>query len=150
MISGARPSSPSTRLSSCTPAKVTSGSWTVPPTCPACRMPFSHSAGLRPSPEAGKEWFSVQESTSWYAFPDRICVVTLASRLRVQNVGEVLSLHCSPAAQLRSNGTSGQWAAVSLVSCAGSQVMVPLGRQRSATVNTTRAAGCPVNSSPER
>ncbi len=77
-------------------------------------------------------------------------MVTLVSRLRVKNVGARRSTHFTPASQIWSNGTSGQRLAVSFFSSAAAQVTVPPGRQRSATSNSTRAAGALVNSSPLR
>lgn len=74
-------------------------------------------------------------------------MVTLVSLLRVKNVGARRSTHFTPASQIWSKGTSGQWLAVSFFSSAGAQVTVPLGRQRSAVSNSTRAAGDLVNSS---
>ena len=43
------------------------------------------------------------------------------------------------AAQLRSNGTSGQYGAVVALRSCGSQSMLPLGRHRSLVSNRTRA-----------
>ena len=106
---------------------------------------------------AGNWCVSVQESTGQYCAPAHLAVsvlrtwvVTLASRLRVKNVGDRRSVHFTPESQIWSNGTSGQLLAVSFLSSAAAQVIVPLGRQRSATSKTTRAAGGLVNSSPWR
>jgi hypothetical protein len=129
----------------------------VPPTWPVCWIEASHSDGLRPSPVAGNWCVRVQESTAQYCAAAhlavsvlRICVVTLVRRLRVKNVGDRRSTHFTPESQTWSNGTSGQLPAVSFLSWSAAQVIVPLGRQRSATSKTTRAAGALVNSSPWR
>src|SRR6266511_2455618 len=120
----------STVLFICTPVKVTSGVEIGVPTRPVCVMPASHSPARVPSPGSGNVWRSVHDSTSRYALPPHTCVVTLLSRLVVQNVGETVS-HSEPEQSL-SHGTSGQWTP----SC----VAHP-DRHRSSVVKLTRAAG---------
>jgi len=116
---------------------------------PLCSIDASHSTGSVPSPGSGNWWPKVQESTLRYVDPLRTFVVTVVRRLRVKNAGENWFGHDVVEEQIRSNGTSGHFAAFADVSCAGSQVIVPDGRQRSATVNSTRAGEFAV-SSPAR
>src|SRR6266498_2599425 len=137
-ITGAMPSNASTRLEYCTPPKVTAeGSASVPPTLPAWSIFDSHSAGDPPSPGVGKDWVSVQESTSACAEPRQTCVVMVVNRFRVKNVGASLPVQAVPASQIWSNGTSGHAALLDDVRLV--QVSVPDGMHRSATPNTTRA-----------
>lgn len=71
---------------------------------------FSHSAADVPSPGAGNECFSAQESTSWYTPPARTWVFTEASFEVDQNVGETCAVQ-APEMHSWSNGTSGYAAA---------------------------------------
>src|SRR6266508_4327094 len=64
-----------------------------------------------------------------------------ARRLRVKNVGEYLFVHASPALQIWSYGTSGQFVAVPAV--ISPVVQVTPAAHRSSTVTTTRI-GAPV------
>ncbi|WP_345408330.1 hypothetical protein [Nonomuraea salmonea] len=139
LVSGGRPSSASTRLGRCTPANFTGGRDAVPPTLPVCWIPASHSAAAVPSPGARICWSRVQVSTFLYALPDSTCVVTDASRLRVQNVGEYRSRHVSPESQFWSKGTSGQYLALLLVNLLSAQSKLDVGMHRSLASKTTRA-----------
>ncbi len=67
-----------------------------------------------------------------YAPPEYTCVVTVVSRLRVKNDGEVCVAQVVDDEQIRSNGTSGHDAAVLDVRDEQS-----VARHRSATVNAT-------------
>src|SRR5262245_27751434 len=74
----------STRLVIATGSSVIGGSASVPPTRPVCTMPASQSPAWSPSPGDGKLCVKVHDST---AVPLTL-VVTLVSRLVLQNVGE--------------------------------------------------------------
>ena len=66
----------------------------------------SQSAGVLPSPVAGKLWASVHSSTAVHAVPLATRVVTFARRFVLQNVGENWPGHVG-VSQFWSHGTSG-------------------------------------------
>src|SRR6266851_5696887 len=135
-VSGGSPSvTVSTRFARLWPVNDTGGSVTAAPPAlvsePVRATESSHSAGLVPSPVAGKCCASAHESTGTYALPLRCSAVIVFSRTVDQNVGPVY-WQAEPAVQFRAYGTSGQFAASALFS--GSHVP---DTHRSAGVNTT-------------
>src|SRR4051794_3232421 len=130
----------SARLSSWVPSKLISGH--VVGGCPAGTarpggpVASSQSPALGPSPGAGYVCLRVHCSTFFSAVPLSTCVVMVARRFWVKNVGEVWS-QLVVDAQYWSHGTSGQFGQFAF--CPMSQGFP--GRQRSAEPNVTCIGG---------